>query len=437
MMSLSSRLFDTSLAGAIGLAAAPERWFRILHAQHGERFVLRLPGIEPVLMRASPAAARALFAAPSETFDPPLPNPLEPLLGPRSLILLAGERHRRERQLLMPAFHGERLRRWGATMVACTTARARELRAGEPVDACVLARDITLDVILEVVFGSAKGADQTTLRAAINAMIDAYGPRFAAIPSLRRDLLGGRAWQGFLRKREALRSLLRSHIEHARRVDCDRDDVLSALLGARDDAGQGLDEEAILDELCTLLVAGHETTATALAWALYYTHADPTLERSLREELASLGTTPAPDRLAASPGLRAFGNEALRMHPAVPIVARRLRVPFRWLDEDLPAGTQLALSITELHRDSELFPHPDSFNPSRFLSRDYKPWEFIPFGGGVRRCLGAAMAMYELPITLGTLLQEARFTLPGRRAPRAVLGSITMSPGAPIWLLPQ
>ncbi|HEY6877869.1 MAG TPA: cytochrome P450 [Polyangiales bacterium] len=436
-MTLSSRLFDTSLAGAVGLATAPERWFRMLHERKGERFILRLPGIEPVLMRTSPEAARALFAAPAETFDPPLPNPLEPLLGESSLILLAGARHRRERQLLMPAFHGERMRRWGATMAACTRTRAARLTQGVPVDACALARDITLDVILDVVFGLAEHEAQQALRTAIVAMIDAYGARFAAVPALRRSLLGGRAWSAFQQKRAALRELLRGLVQRSRGREGDRGDVLASLLSARDEAGDGLDDEAIVDELCTLLVAGHETTATALAWVLHYLHTNPALEQRAHDDLASLGAAPTPEQLASSACLRAFGNEALRMHPAVPLVARRLRIPYRWLDEDLPAGTQLALSVTELHRRPELYAHPDTFDPERFLVRDYKAWEFIPFGGGVRRCLGAAMAMYELPIVLGTLLRQARFVRHDKRAPRAVLGSITMGPGAPIWLIPQ
>jgi cytochrome P450 len=436
-MTLSSCLLDSSLAGALGLATAPERWFRMLHRQHGERFILRVPGIEPIIMRTSPEAARALFAAPADTFEPPLPNPLEPLLGQGSLILLGGERHRRERKLLMPAFHGERLRRWGATMVACTRARTGALLPGKPVDACKLAEDITLDVILDVVFGLESGPGQHALRTAIVAMIDAYGARFVALPALRRSILGGGAWTSFLRRREALRVLLRTHVQGARRERRAQHDVLSTLLDARDELGAGLDDEAIVDELCTLLVAGHETTATALAWALHYTHAEPALESRLRAELGPLGSTPTPEQLASSPWLRAFSNEALRLHPAVPIVARRLRVPFRWLDEDLPAGTQVALSITELHRRPELYARPDAFDPERFITREYTPYEFIPFGGGARRCIGAAMASYELPVVLGTLLSRRSFTLKEKHAPRAVLGSITMGPGAPIWLTPQ
>lgn len=420
---------------SVGLLRDPEAFFHARARSGGDPFSVRFPGLGEALFSGTAEGARELFSAPPSAFAPVLPNPVEPLLGVGSLILLGGERHGRERKLLTLPFHGDRMRRYARTMAERAQALASSLCAGERVVIQDLARSVTLDVIVEAVFGVRDAARRARFHEAVVAMLDAYTAPLVAMPWLRRSLGGVGPWAEFVRARAAFHSLLMGEIRDRRAEGAeDRGDVLALLLLAEDEDGQRLSDEALVDELCTLLVAGHETTATGLVWALHYVHALPDVEERLRKELASRPGVPSPEELASLPYLGAVCSEALRIHPVVPIAIRRTLAPGTFRGVSLPAGSVVGVALTELHRDPTIYPDPHRFSPERFLARRYTPFEYAPFGGGARRCLGASFATWEMRIVLGTLLATRAFAALSTKAPRPVIKNITMAPDRPIAL---
>jgi cytochrome P450 len=426
------------LAQALHAAVDPEGFFR--HgARRGEPFAVRLPGVGTVYVTGHPDGAREIFTADPAGYETVQANPIEALLGPGSLILLAGERHARERRLLVPPFHGDRMRAYGRIIQDVVGAELARLAPGAAVSAQALMQAVTLQVIVRAVFGVEGDARRAQVHAAVTEMLDAYSPALMLVPGLRRELFGRGPWARFVRAREAFDRLLLGEVA-ARRVapGAAGEDILSLLVAVRDEDGRPLADAELLDELRTLLVAGHETTATVLCWALPYLHRQPEELARLRAELDALGPSPAAEALAAAPYLGAVANEALRLHPVVPIVLRRLRAPLTLRGHRLAAGDSVAVAVSLLHAREDVFPEPARFRPERFLERRYSPFEHAPFGGGHRRCLGAAFAAYELRLVLGTLLSRARLHLDAasaRGALRPVLRSITAAPARPIGLV--
>jgi unspecific monooxygenase len=204
--------------------------------------------------------------------------------------------------------------------------------------------------------------------------------------------------------------------------------VLALLMEARDDAGQPMSEGELRDELITLLLAGHDTTANELAWALLTLDAHPEVRERLVEEIDKLGPAPDPDALVRRPYLIATVNEVLRLHPVVPAVARRVMKPFRVAGMELEPGTGVAPAIYLAHRRAESFPEPELFRPERFLERDPSPFEFLPFGGGARRCIGMGFALHEMKIVLGTVLGELELHNAMRHPVREVRHGVLVVP---------
>lgn len=428
----------TRIAAALNtvtVASDPEGYLRRRRALLGDPVVVRVPGSGRMVISGKPDGARELFSGPVELFEVTRPNMVEPLLGPGSLIMIDGERHRRERRLLAPAFHGERIRGYGETMRAATVEQLAGLAAGQTVDLLELGQQVTLRVIVQAIFGVADQARGDRFAAATDRLLDGYTSKLV-LPAYR-NTVGRLGAVSRLRARLAeFDALLTAEIEDRRASGtAGRADILSLLLSARYDDGSVLSDGELLDELRTMVVAGHETTATTLAWALYHLHREPELARRLTDELAALGDHPAP---AALPYLGAVCQEALRLHPVVPLVARRLVAPWRFQGVDLVAGDTAAVAPSLLHRNPDVWPEPLAFRPDRFLDRKPKPTEYVPFGGGNRRCVGAAFGDHELRVVLGTLLSTGRFSMPerdrARPVPRALPTNITLGPSRPLTL---
>ena len=432
---LLGRALDHPFAQAAQLARDPERFFARRLARFGDPFVVRLPGAAPLWVTGSSEGARTLFKAAPDSFEPAQPNPVEPLLGAGSLILLSGERHQRERKLLGTPFRGPCMQAFGQTIREVTREVLQDIRPGARFAAQELARRITLRIIVEVVFGIRDAARRAQFEHAIRKMLGRYLAPLMLAPPLRVSVAGVGPWERFVRARAAFRALLQQELRQRReRAGERRTDVLGLLLDLRYDDGTTPTDDALIDELCTLLVAGHDTTTIALSWALYFVHRDAHVLTDLREELDSLGNGGSASQLAALPYLRAVGDEAMRVHPVVPIVVRRLTRSLRLGEHTLPQGESVALALTLLHRDPALYPQPEAFRPARFRTTPFTPFDYAPFGGGARRCLGASFAGLELRIVLATLLCEASFALLTPEEPRAVLHGITMGPARPIVL---
>jgi cytochrome P450 len=426
------------LVQALHAAIDPEGFFR-RGVRHADPFAVRLPGVGEIVITGHPGGAKDIFTADPAGYETVQSNPIEALLGPGSLILLSGDRHARERRLMVPPFHGDRMRAYGRIIQEVTLSELARLQPGAPITAQELTRAITLQVIVRAVFGVEGEPQRAKMHRAVVAMLDAYSPPLMLVPALRRAIAGRGPWVRFVRAREAFDRLLLAEVARRRAgAVAGQDDILSLLVGLRYEDGAALSDSDLLDELRTLLVAGHETTATVLSWALHYLHRHPEIAERLRAELAPLGASPAPEVVAQLPYLGAVASEALRLHPVVPIVLRRLRAPLELRGKRVEAGTNVAVAVSLLHEREEVWEQPARFWPERFLGRKYSPFEYAPFGGGHRRCLGAAFAAYELRLVLGTLMARARFSRRGataRRSPRSVLRGITAAPGRAIELV--
>ncbi|ASC73385.1 Putative cytochrome P450 120 [Halomicronema hongdechloris C2206] len=389
---------------------------------NGHRYgdLFRARGLYNTVFVSHPEAIRFLltndtngiFTAPGETNEI-----LRPLLGGNSLMLLSGQAHRQRRQLVMPPFHGERLKVYADLIRDITREAMIGFSPQTPFQARKLMQKITMRVILQAVFGLHQGDRYQRLQTLLAQRLDMASKPLAStllfFPILRTDLgpwsPGGRA----LALAGEIDDLLYAEIRERRQaLAADRNDILSLLLQARNEDGNGLSDEELRDELMTLLVAGHETTATALAWALYWSHRDPAIKARIREEIAEANATDHPLQLTKLPYLEAVCKETLRIYPvALLTFARRLEQPADLLGHSLEPGTTLMGCIYLLHHREDLYPQPQQFRPQRFLERQYSAFEFMPFGAGARRCVGAALAMYELKIVLGTLLAEFDLSL--------------------------
>jgi len=411
---------------------------------YGDCFTARAIGPTPFVTFSHPDAVREIFAGHPATMSisPGRRMLLEGILGRHSLPILDGERHLRERRLLLPPFHGERMRAYGEAMQAVTRDVMAAWPVGRPFPVHRAMQEISLAVIMRTVFGFEEPARLERLREVILrllAMPDSALAPFLAIPALRFDWGGMTPWGRFLRDKAALRAILLADVARRRAErGGTQTDILSMLLEARGEDGRALDDEELFDHMFTLLMAGHETTATTLAWALWLILPRPdVVERIRAEAAAATGGGPlTPEAIGRLEYLDAAIKETMRLCPVVTVVDRHLLVPTRIGGWDLPAGTDVAASIYLTHRRPELWPEPERFLPERFLGVRTSPYAYYPFGGGDHRCLGAAFATYEMRIVLAEVLTRAELRLaPGYRA-RPVLRAVTVGPsrGMPVVL---
>ena len=373
----------------------------------------RLPtALGPVVVTGDPEGVRAIFSADADTFVPFQPDLSAPLLGETSLLLVSGARHRRDRKLLSPPFQGAQMRAYGAIMAESARRAVAAWTVGAPFKMIDTTQSLSLDVILQAVMGVDHASSHgQAVREAVLRLMGSLRPQFMLVRWMRRDFFGYSAWARFKKAREHLDSMLYAMIAKRRREPAERDDILSLMMSALYEDGGAMSDAELRDEMLTLLAAGHETTAVALAWAFYWLHRDPDELGRVLAELDALDPSADADAIAALPYLNAVCQEALRIHPIAPEVLRTLVQPLQLLDWTLPAGTAVIASVIMLHNREDLYPEPTRFRPSRFLERKFSPFEYITFGGGARRCIGAAFALYEMKIVLATILRSHRLRL--------------------------
>ena len=405
----------------LGWATRPMPFMDRCRERYGDVFTLRIAHEGTWVFLCDPDAVKQVF-----TGDPRLLHAGEanvvllPLLGHNSVLLLDEKPHMAQRKLLLPSFHGERMQRYGELMRDVAHREMERWPIGEPLELWPRMQAITLEVIMRAVFGIEEVDRLERLRGILGRMLDwttdpkrmlafaLLGPRRArGAPQLRRIV-------------EPADEMLYEEIARRRHdpTVAERDDVLSMLVEARHENGSPMTDAELRDELMTLLVAGHETTATSLAWAV---------ERLLRhpDKLARLT-----DEVAAGEEeyLEAVIKETLRLRPVLPIVARRLQEPMELAGHLLPAGVSVAPCIYLLHRRPDIYPEPRAFRPERFLEAPAGTYTWIPFGGGVRRCLGASFAQFEMKTVLGALVTRARLRPSRQRSERVRRRAITLTP---------
>jgi cytochrome P450 len=382
----------------------------------------------------------------SKQFDAPgeLNAIFTPLLGAQSLISLSGDRHRRQRQLLMPPFHGERMRTYGeliCDLAAQVMQEAATTYGQQPCSMRSLTQKISLQAILKAVFGISAGERDRKLQALLTEVLDLTGSPIRAsllfFPWLQTDLGPWSPWGNFWRKRQEMDELLYAEIRERRaHLDPSRTDILSLLLSARDDRGEGLTDVELRDELMTLLVAGHETTASALAWAFYWIHKLPEVQQRLMAELDSLGDRSDYNAINKLPYLNAVCSETLRIYPVGMVTFPRVpKTSVDLMDYQIEAGAIVMGCIYLTHHRSDLYPEPQRFRPERFLERQFSPYEYLPFGGGSRRCLGMAFAQFEMKLVLTSILSHWQLALADDRVVRPQRRGLTLSPGGGVKMV--
>jgi cytochrome P450 len=413
-----------AIAQAIRYVRAPLGFLTQLQRRHGDIFSVSFPYFGKVVYVADPALVKAVFTGSPEQFHAGEANAtvLEPALGPNSVLTLDDAPHMQQRKLLLPPFHGERIERYGELMREVTLREMESWPVGEPFALRRHTQRITLAVIMRAVFGV---HDEERL-ARFEGLIETFASRVNAItafPMLRRNLGPWSPWSRFLRAREALDEFIYEEIALRRgEVESgeeEHDDVLSLLLSARHDDGSPMSDEELRDELVTVLGAGHETTATALAWAMERLLRTPRALQALRESLAA----------GEDDYLDATIKETLRARPVIVDVARKLTAPASIGGYELPAGTFVMPAIAAMHYREDLFPNPEEFRPERFLDGKPDTYVWIPFGGGVRRCIGAAFAEYEMRIVLRAILERAELSAPDPKPEKVKVRNITLAPG--------
>lgn len=365
--------------------------------RYGESFTLRLARQPPMVMLSSPEAVREVFRGNSAILRAGAANALlQATLGQSSLLLLDGEEHLRERRLMLPPFHGERMRGYGPLIEEVARREIARWPAGRPFAVAPSFRRMALEVIVRAIFGVEEPERVARLAGALRGLLDTVTSPFRVLTLLliKPDGLTVRAWQRYAPTMRRVDAVIYDEIRR-RRADPrapERDDILSMLL-------PGMSDEQLRDELMTLLLAGHETSAAGLAWAV---------ERLARHPDAF-------DRLTAECAgdddddyLDAVVKETLRARTVLPLVARDLAAPIEIAGWRLPVGVRVTPCIHLLHRRPEIYPEPDAFRPERFLERPADTYTWIPFGGGTRRCLGGAFAMFEMKTVLGELVRHGR-----------------------------
>ena len=404
----------------------PRLLFEDCVARYGDPFLLHaLNG--PVVITGRPELIEQVFRADGQEFEVFATGAMEPILGNGSLLMMDGDRHRRERKLMAPMFHGGRMKAYGVAMQDATLQAIGNIPDGQTFKGTDLGAEISLDVILRTVIGADRPELLRSLRRLTSLVLRRSSPLLFFSQRTHVSFFGVSPFDRLRNAQHELRKTIDEELDRRGDSISDREDILSIMAGTTYEDGDPIDRDHLFDEVGTLLFAGHETTAVALAWAMYHLHQHPQWLSRVREELNE-----APDEsasaLAALPLLKAVIQETLRLNPIVTEVLRKLKSPFQLGDYRIPAGYAIAPAAVLAHYDPNHFEDPNKFNPGRFLDRKYSPSQYMPFGGGKRRCIGAAFSMYEMAIALGTLLRDYDFELCESKEVVPKRRNVTMGP---------
>jgi cytochrome P450 len=398
------------------------RFLEAMRRRYGDAVTLRTVFDERFVMVFDPELVKQVFQGSTERLHAGEANALlGPILGQRSVLLLDGAEHLRHRRLMLPSFHGRQMLAHAETMRACADAEIDSWPVGEPFTMLETMQSLTLRIILRAVFGYAPGAAQDELRARLRAMVDPLARRRALmmVSALVRGQGDRRAAREFRARKQAVDEILLAEIARRRSEPDleDRDDVFSALLVSRDGAGDRLTDAEVRDELLTLLLAGHETTATGLAWTFDLLLHDPRVLQRAAERNEGY--------------LDAVVKESLRLRPVIAGVGRVVKeAPFALNGYEVPVGLEINPSIRTIHRRGDLYPDPGRFVPERFLEPGGGPdtYTWLPFGGGSRRCLGASFALMEMRTVLDRVLERCALAPVDADLAEAQFRMITLAP---------
>lgn len=395
------------------------RWCR---RRYGDVFTVRMPLMGRAVVVADPALVKTIFAGDPELLHAGESNAevLAPILGRRSVLVLDEGAHMRERKLMLPPFHGERMRVWKDEIEALAADAVAAWPEGRELALLPEMRRLTLEIILRVVFGLDEVERLDQFRRLLQAMLDFSDNLFALLPWFRTDRFAWTPWSRFLRLREEADQAIFAEIARRRESGVDgRTDVFSLLLEARREDGSPLTDRELRDELMTLLVAGHETTATSLAWCFDLLLHNPEKLAKLRADLAGGGVD----------YLDAVIKETMRIRPVIAVIGRRLTRDWELGGYRVPAGVSVEPHIWLIHHREDIYPEPETFLPERFLEGPQPDAaSYLPFGGGVRRCLGASFATFEMKTVVPVVLDSVALRPVLPRPERVKREAVTMVP---------
>ena len=406
----------------------PLRFLDDCRRRHGDAFSVTFLGFQtPMVVISDPEAIRTLYTSRENGLPPGRSFALEPIMGARSVLLLEGGEHLERRKAMLPPFHGERMRAYESVIGEIADAEVDRWPLGEGFAIHPRMQAVTLEVIMRAVFGVADPGRLDRLRGLLGRLLgEVASPGLQVRMLIARRFGRGDPLDDLRRDLEAVDEVLLAEIaEHRSAPDLDaRDDILSMLVGVRFSDGEGMSDTELRDQLMTLLLAGHETTATALAWTFDLLLRNPASLARLRAELNDDGED----------YLRAVITESLRLRPVVPLAGRRLGAELRVGEHVLPPGTDVTPAFWLTHTRPDLYPQPLEFRPERFLDDPPETYAWVPFGGGVRRCLGATFAEFEMRVVLRHVIERCDLRLERRSPERIARRNITFSPrrGTPV-----
>jgi len=416
---------------ALRMSRDPLGYAMKVHRRFGEPFTMESPGFGRSMVFSSPELVKPIVTGDPQVFHAGLANaPIRPVLGPWSLLALDRAPHMQQRKLLLPPFHGERLRSYAELIAELAEREVASWPLGTPFRLHERMERLTLEVILDVVFGITDEARKDELRRLLPLLVRSGRMLVFWGAVLHRDVGPLRPQATFAARRDAVDALLYAEIAERRALDpserARRKDILSMLVEAEHEDGTPMGDAEIRDQLATLVLAGHETTATALSWAVDLLQRNPDVLRQLRTDT---GEDPA--------YLDAVIREVLRIRPVVPMVGRTVTEPVQIGTHEIPAGTDLAVAMILTHHREDVFPEPTRFRPERFLADgDVPSYGWLPFGGGVRRCIGASFAQFEMA-TILRVLADAPLRLATRRPEPVHATGVTIVPGHGVRVMRQ
>ncbi|AUS99559.1 cytochrome P450 [Nostoc sp. CENA543] len=401
----------------IKIANNPLNHLDAISKKYGNIFIINF-GETPIVFVSEPQAIKQIFTNTKDIKTPGELNAEAALItGNQGILQLDGLRHKHRRKLMMPAFHGVKMQAQGKLICHLTKQVIDEYLAKKTFTAYPTIEDITLQVSMKVVLGLQEGERYAKLKyllpTILKSMRSPIMQTTSFLPFLQKDLGKWSPWGYLMHLRQEIFELLYAEVQERRQqADTSRSDILSELIFARDETGELMTDEEVRDLLLSPLFAAQDASAVAITWLLYWVYRQPQVREKLQQELATLGDSPDPMSIAQLPYLSAVCNEVLRIYPAQLFTfPRRVESPIELMGYELAPGTLIMGCIYLTHQQPDLYPNPQQFQPERFLEKQYTPYEFFPFGGGTRSCIGAALAIFEMKLILATILSNYELAL--------------------------
>ncbi|MFK7823578.1 MAG: cytochrome P450 [Oligoflexales bacterium] len=418
------------LVQACWAAYDPEGFFFSISSRTSrDFFTVELPGFSTIHVTGSANGAKELMSAPPQVFKMLTGSPIDSVLGPNSMMVKDGKKHQRQRKMIMPCLGPGPMKSLKKSFAKVAIDALSSMQVPSETNLADLMQDLTLSIVVETIFGVQDQDFKKKFCKTIKEFVSLTTPSLLLIPNLRSKAWP--PWRKFLRAQAKLDACLFEQISKLKQSPEDGNAcVIKTMMLAKDENGQALSLEELRDELRTLIVAGHETTAMAMTWAFYYILIHPKIYAKVMHEINSCKSL-LDDSM---PFLDAVFKEALRIKAIPPFAFRTLGQDYSILNHQLKAGDNVALSMILLHHDERVFKNPRKFIPERFLDHEFGAYEFLPFGSGARRCIGSYFAQTEMRILAAYLLKGAKFELLSKKAPRLVLRHINAGPDRPIHI---